>query len=208
MDRNTLLEHYKSYYANKQRRPKSVQDFCDFCKIERRMFKAHYKSLFGIERDIWELFALESIQRISSAPEYPEFAAQEKLLAFYYTFLELVKADEAFVKINLQRMSKTAFVSDYTDKLRSTFTRFVDEILQEASVNEEVKLRPLISTQYPNVFWLQMIAVLNYWKKDNSEDNEMTDAFVEKSVQLLFDLFSKGPVDSAFDLGKFLVGNN
>ncbi|MEX2590630.1 MAG: TetR family transcriptional regulator C-terminal domain-containing protein, partial [Chitinophagales bacterium] len=201
MNRNLLLDTYKTFYSKKKRRPKSVREFCTFSKIERKDFKSHYKSLFGIERDIWELFALESIQRISTAPEYEQFSAQEKLLAFYYTFLELVKQDADFVKINLQRMSKTAFISDYTDKLRKAFCRFAENILEEAAETEEIKNRPLIFAQYPKFFWLQLMAILNYWKNDKSTDNELTDAFIEKSVQLSFDLVSKGPIDSAFDLG-------
>lgn len=207
MKKNLLLETYKTFYSENKRRPKSVMEFCSYSSIARQDFKKHFKSLFGIEREIWDLFAYETIHRISSAPEYDEFSAQEKLLAFYYTFLELVKQDKDFVKISLQRMSKTAFISDYTDKLRNTFGRFAEEILLEAAQTEEVKNRPLISTQYPNFFWLQLMAILNYWKNDKSSDNELTDAFIEKSVQLSFDLISKGPVDSAFDLGKFLLSN-
>lgn len=207
MKQNVLLQSYKDFYTENLRRPKSVRDFCAFANIERSAFKAHFKSLFGIERQIWESFALETLQRISTVPEYQEFAASEKLLAFYYTFLEVIKQDEAFVRLNLKRMKQSAFLSDYTDKLRASFGRFVEAILQEAANNEEVKLRPLIATQYPNLFWLQMIAILNFWNKDSSEDKEQTDAFVEKSVQLSFDLLSKGPVDSAFDLGKFLLAN-
>lgn len=207
MDKVSLVKSYKKFYQEKGRRPISVNEFCDSAAINRKEFKQYFKSLFGIERHIWETFALETLQRISSVPEYSEFAAIDKLLAFYYTFLELANQDEAFVKHNLSRMSKTAFISDYTDKLRRIFGRFIEEIMLEAAENEEVKSRPIIATQYPKLFWLQLLAIMNFWKNDKSEDNEQTDAFVEKSVQLSFDLFSQGPIDSALDLGKFLIAN-
>ena len=46
--------------------------------------------------------------------------------------------------------------------------------------------------------------MLKFWKDDSSADFEKTDAAVEKSVNLAFDLIGKGAVDSVVDFAKFL----
>ena len=64
--------------------------------------------------------------------------------------------------------------------------------------------RPKIDETYPKIFWLHLVILLQYWKNDDSEGFENTDAFVEKSVNLAFDLISKGALDTAIDFIKFL----
>jgi hypothetical protein len=49
--------------------------------------------------------------------------------------------------------------------------------------------------------------ILLFWKEDDSAGFEKTDAAVEKSVNLAFDLIGKGAVDSAIDFAKFLYQN-
>jgi hypothetical protein len=46
--------------------------------------------------------------------------------------------------------------------------------------------------------------LLLFWRDDESAGFEKTDAAIEKSVNLAFDLIGKGAVDSAFDFAKFL----
>jgi len=46
--------------------------------------------------------------------------------------------------------------------------------------------------------------LLVFWKEDESPGFEKTDAAVEKSVNLAFDLIGKGAVDSFIDFAKFL----
>jgi hypothetical protein len=42
--------------------------------------------------------------------------------------------------------------------------------------------------RYPQLFWLHLGFILLFWKEDNSPAFENTDAAVEKSVNLAFDL--------------------
>jgi hypothetical protein len=46
---------------------------------------------------------------------------------------------------------------------------------------------------------------MDFWIKDNSKGFEATDAAIEKSVNLGFDLVGPGPLDSIIDFGRFLI---
>jgi hypothetical protein len=67
-----------------------------------------------------------------------------------------------------------------------------------------VKERKYVSDQYVHGFWLQALFVLQYWVKDDSERFEMTDAAIEKAVNLSFQLISSNTLDSILDFGKFV----
>ena len=43
------------------------------------------------------------------------------------------------------------------------------------------------------------------WLKDESKAFETTDAAIEKSVNLAFELLSQGPLDSIIDFGRFAL---
>lgn len=47
--------------------------------------------------------------------------------------------------------------------------------------------------------------MLNFWSNDITEDFRNTDAAIEKSTNLLFDLLNHNAGDAAVDFGKFLI---
>ena len=73
--------------------------------------------------------------------------------------------------------------------------------------NGEIATRPVLDKRYPQLFWLHLGFILIFWKEDSSAGFEKTDAAIEKSVNLAFDLIGKGAVDTAIDFGKFLYQN-
>jgi hypothetical protein len=77
-------------------------------------------------------------------------------------------------------------------------------VLNDGKTKGEVAERPYLDKRYPQLFWVHLALLLMFWKGDDSAGFEKTDAFIEKSVNLAFDLIGKGAVDSAIDFGKFL----
>jgi hypothetical protein len=55
--------------------------------------------------------------------------------------------------------------------------------------------------------WLQFLYVSRVWANDDSKDYQITDAAIEKSVNLLFELMRKGPLDMAIEFAKFMYQN-
>jgi hypothetical protein len=46
---------------------------------------------------------------------------------------------------------------------------------------------------------------MNFWLNDKSKGFEKTDACIEKSFALSFELISNNAIQKAFDFGKFLL---
>ena len=55
--------------------------------------------------------------------------------------------------------------------------------------------------------WIQFLYISRDWANDDSEEFQITDAAIEKSVNLIFELMRKGPVDLMIDFAKFAYQN-
>jgi hypothetical protein len=93
---------------------------------------------------------------------------------------------------------------DRLETFRFAFYDYIRDLIKEGYQTGEVKERKFISDQYVHGFWVQALFVLRYWIKDDSDRFEMTDAAIEKAVNLSFQLISTGTIDSILDFGKFV----
>jgi hypothetical protein len=94
-------------------------------------------------------------------------------------------------------------------RAENIFRDFAQDLILEGQENGEVQNRvvQIISQQYPAILWKLSLSVLEFWIKDDSRLFEKTDTLIEKSVNTAFDLMAKTPIDSLFDLGKFVFQN-
>jgi hypothetical protein len=69
----------------------------------------------------------------------------------------------------------------------------------------EVADRKALIKLYPGILYLHLRLVIDQHLGDESEEFQRTDAFVEKTVTLAFDLFRSQALDSAVDLIRFLI---
>jgi len=91
---------------------------------------------------------------------------------------------------------------------RERFKDFASEIILEGKETQEIANRPIISDRYDEALWLQVLFVFNYWLSDQTPGFEKTDAAIEKSVNLAFDLMGKSALDSFLDLLSFSIKQN
>lgn len=192
------------YVLNHGQRPPSVHRFTKDLGLKENDFYNHFGSFDALERFIWKGFVTRTIQRLSADETYAGFNIREKLLAFYYTFFEDLRADRSFVLWQLDRQPRLELVPEFMKDFLKNFESHVIDLLSEGKTRGEVANRPYVDKTYPQLFDLQIGFLLMFWKKDNSPGFEQTDAAIEKSVNLAFDLIGKGAVDTAFDFAKFL----
>ena len=195
---------YTDHVLNHGTRPASVFRFCADLGITEDEFYDHFGSFEGLERSIWKNFIDTTTQRLKSDKSYASFSAREKLLAFYYTFFEELKSNRSFILIQLENHRKLEIIPEFLKDFKKSYEVFTEGILNTGKSNGEVARRPYLDKRYPQLFWIHMAFILIFWKEDNSAGFERTDAAIEKSVNLAFDLIGKGAVDSAIDFAKFL----
>jgi hypothetical protein len=85
----------------------------------------------------------------------------------------------------------------------------MNELVVEGQETREIEPRsiPFITAKYPDLMWLLVLSILDFWINDDSRLFEKTDTLIEKSVNTAMDWMGRTPFDSLFDLGKFLYQN-
>jgi len=205
---NKITSAYIEHVLTSGKQPASVYKFSQDLGIKEEDFYDFFGSFEGIEQFVWNQFAERTIQRLKADEAFTAFTTREKVLAFYYTLLEELKSNRSFVLFQLGEIRKfEGLTPGYLKTFKSTFETFIESLLSEGKGSGEVANRPYLDKRYPQLFWLHLGFILLFWRDDNSAAFEQTDAAVEKSVNLAFDLIGKGAVDSVIDFGKFLYQN-
>ena len=94
---------------------------------------------------------------------------------------------------------------DVLETFRKAFYDYIRDLIKEGYSTHEIKERKYISDKYVHGFWVQTLFVLRYWLTDTSDKFEMTDAAIEKAVNLSFKFITSNTLDSIVDFGKFLI---
>lgn len=202
-----IKEAYINYVLENGSKPASIFKFVKELKIKEAVFYDHFNSFENVERAIWEDMFSQTVSAIKSDAVYDEYSSREKLLAFFYTWIETLKSERSFILQSVPKKFKPEFTPYYLEGVKAGFKEWIAEVLLEAKETEEVLARPIVSDRYDDAIWLQFLFILGFWAKDDSKAFEKTDAAIEKSVNLAFDLMGRGPLDAMVDFGKFLFQN-
>lgn len=204
MDKKLIRDAYKTYWLENGKRPVSVYTFCQQLEVAERSFYDSYSSFDTLEKDIWLSFFQDTVDQLKEDEIYRNYSSREKLLTFYFLWVQQLRENRSYI---LQQKDKYLVPGLHLDKLESfriAFYDYIRDLIKEGYQSGEIKERKYISDQYVHGFWLQALFVLRYWTKDDSERFEMTDAAIEKAVNLSFQLISSNTLDSLLDFGKFM----
>jgi len=205
MDKQLIRNAYKIYWLENGKAPVSVYSLCKQLDISESSFYENYASLEAIEKDIWLAVFEDTLVQLHGDETYQQYSAQEKLLAFYFLWVQKLKEDRSYILLQKERYQ---FPSAAQFKQLSTFKRaffeYATGLIKEGYLSTEIKERKFISDKYVHGFWVQALFVLQYWIDDTSVNFEMTDAAIEKAVNLSFQLIHSNTLDSLLDFGKFI----
>jgi hypothetical protein len=195
---------YVDFMLINGKRPPSVFKFSQDLGMKEEEFYNHFGSFDGLEKHIWQSFITRTTLRLEHDEAYAAFSSREKILTFYYAFFEELKSNRSFVLLQLEHHKKLQMTPAFLQDFRKTFDVFINDVLSYGKASGEIARRPFIDSRYSDLFWVHFGFLLLFWRDDNSAGFEKTDAAIEKSVNVAFDLIGKGAVDSVLDFAKFL----
>ncbi len=203
--RIVILEGYKNYVLEHGSAPKSVFKFAKDLKMKEEEFYTYFTSFESIKSAIWVEIFDETIRQVESQEIFREYSAREKFLSFLFTWIEELKKNRSYLLSLYESKSQTLMnLPKEASEFKQKFKDFANEIVLEGKETEEIASRPIISDRYDEALWFQTWFVFRYWLDDRSPKFEKTDAAIEKSVNLAFDLMGKSALDSFLDFAKFL----
>lgn len=202
--KDLLISMYMNQVLETEEFPKTVYRFCKENNIEEEEFYQYFGSFTGLEKGIWNSFFEQSMTLMSQSKDFAGFNNREKMLAFYFTFFDLLSANRSYVLFSLKRYDAPLKNLEQLKTLRKQVKEFAASLIREANSNKPVKLLKQNEMIFSEGAWVQLLFLLKFWIDDNSPRFESTDVAIEKSVNTVFELFDNTPLERVLDLGKFL----
>lgn len=199
---------YREHVLTEGKQPASVFKFCKDQGFREDEFYQYFGSFEALEKSIWKNFIEDTRTKMVADASYSTFTTREKILTFYFMLAEALKSDRSFVLHQLKSWKKPGMVPTFLKGFKTSFDEWINSVLNEGKVSGEIAKRPFIDDRYDGLLWLHLMFILQFWSHDESPNFEKTDAAIEKSVNLAFDLVGKGVLDNALDFGKFLYQNS
>lgn len=202
--KDDIVSMYMNEVLEKGQKPKSVYHFVkenDFTEAE---FYSFFGTLEGLEKEIFRLFLVNTIDLLHKNSDYQEYDMKNKMLSFYFTFFEILTANRSYVlqSLKLDRNPLKNLVQ--LTSLRESFKEYVSEILTDDYRLEQEKFQKFQEKGIQESAWLQLMMTIKFWMDDESAAFEKTDIFIEKSVNASFELMNVAPLNHLIDFGKFL----
>ena len=203
-NREKFLVAFRDHIARHGQPPASVLVLCEPLGLGERDFYTEFGSIESLESAFWEDLFTKTLAAVQSGAEWEGFGARQRMLAFLYAFLEKsldVRTVLLFRFRNLSPMTNPEWLRG----MERRFKEWASELVSTGSSSGEIAERGRLAGLYPAALYLLLRSVIDFHVKDTSARYERSDAFVEKSVNLAFDLMRTQAIDSAFDLLRFLA---
>jgi len=200
----SLREAYMDFVLKTGERPKNIHSFVQELKLPESEFYDHYGSFKAIEKSVFQAFFENTTSLLNENEEYHSFDAANKLLSFYFTFFEILKANRSYVVFTLEEDKNVLSAISTLSELKKSFHTFIEELNIETPDLPEEKLQKFKDKALFEGAWGQFLFTLKFWLDDSSKGFEKTDVFIEKSITTSFALLDNSTLNSVFDLGKFL----
>ncbi len=200
--KDEIISGFMTYVLEHNKRPHNIYKFAKEIDLEESDFYQHFPSFEILEKEIFNEFFNKTLLLLDDNEDYQEYDTKNKLLSFYFTFFELLTRNRSYVLQNLE--SDKIKVMHITSILRKNFKKYI-ESLEIKTINlPDGKLEIYKEKGITEAYWGQLLFLMKFWKNDTSVAFEKTDVLIEKMVVTSFQIQDIKPLESIFDLGKFI----
>ncbi len=202
-----IREAYIDYVLTHNEPPKSVYDFAKKLGITEADFYNYFASFVAIEKSVWAILTIEAVEKIKEQEIWAQYSSREKILSFFYSYIELLKTKRSFIIYTLKKHEKRLSAPEILSAAKPIFENFAEDVIHDGLDSGELAQRKFFTRRYKDGLWMQFLFIINFWAEDDSNDFEKTDEAIEKGINVAFDLFQRSPIDNLFEYGKFLARN-
>lgn len=202
-----ITDAYIAYVQEHGESPKTVFAFAQLLGIDENEFYRHFSSFKAVENNAMHQVFNQTLGQLESDEVYNNYGPREKILAFYFAWIEKARQYRSFLQYLHNRQKIYLGVPGYLEPIKEPFLRYMRKLVNEAVNTGEMAQRRLLTNRYADGLWLELAFIHQFWLNDSSTDFEKTDTAIEKSVKLAFELMGSTVMDAAFDFGKFLFQN-
>lgn len=200
-----IYNKFIAYVLLNKKRPASIHTFMEGLKLKEGTFYKYFHSFDELVKEFWKTIFDRTLQEIQSQEVYVSYSVNEKLLAFYFSWVEALKDYREYIKYVIEEEKIYQLYPDDFELFKLAFEDYSAKLVEEGLATEEIASRMYLTDKYKYVLWYQPVSIVKFWVKDESKNFEDTDALIEKTVNFSFDLMRSNGIDSFFDLAKFHI---
>lgn len=204
IDDNAIISKYMDDVLEKNEEPKNVFSFCKEHKIDETEFYTFFGSIDALKQEIWVKFFENALTTIHGEEAFQSYSDKNKLLTLYFTLFEILTLNRSYVLFSLKENKEGLKNLKGLKQFRNHFKDFIVTIMETENSEMKEKLAKVTKPIFSEGAWIQFLFLLKFWMDDTSKSFEKTDILIEKSVNTIVDLLDTKPLESLFDLGKFL----
>lgn len=199
-----IIDKYTGYCLMHGHKPATVYKFAKENGFEEADYYKYFASFDALEHHYFVEMFNHTMETLEPSPTYADFGGVEKLSAFYFTFFEIATANRSFVMYMLKEGSSASKNLGKLKALKNEFTKYAEAVLDKPFTIQNQRANKFQGNALREAAWVQFLTIFKFWIDDTSPGFEKTDIFIEKSVKASNDLVYNSPLESLFDLGKFV----
>jgi hypothetical protein len=204
LDENHIISFYMNDILEDNHKTKNVYVFCKNNKIDEANFYSFFGSLDAVKDAVWTKFLDNAVDNLSKDENYNTYSDKNKLLALHFTLFEILTLNRSYVTFVLNENKGGLHTLKQLKKFRNQFKGFVVDIIETTTTENKANVTKITKPIFSEGAWIQFLFILKFWLDDTSKGFEKTDIMIEKSINTVVDLLDTKPLESLFDLGKFI----
>ncbi len=201
-DENSIITIYMEDVLESEIEPKNVFTFCKKHLIEETTFYSYFGSFKALKQRIWVKFLENVTEIIENNNEFDHYSDKDKLLTYFFSLFEVFTLNRSYIVYTLEAESNTLKNCLQLKDFRKSFKKFIELKIESPIKNE--KIATITTPVMSEGVWIQFLFILKFWLDDTSSNFEKTDILIEKSLTTSSLFLDSKPLESLFDLAKFL----
>src|SRR5262245_28304780 len=123
-----LIEAYKKLANEKEVLPVSRKEISEAAGLDMEAFDATFSGLEALQEAVWIAYLRTTLERLENSEEYIQYSVREKLLAFYYTFFEILSNEATFVRLFGSKLGIWNYNPAFLAGFKHAFLIFINEL--------------------------------------------------------------------------------
>ncbi|MBF6641110.1 TetR/AcrR family transcriptional regulator [Flavobacterium sp. J49] len=201
---DAIISLYMTDVLEANEEPKNAFVFCKKHNIEESDFYSFFGSLDAVKQSIWVKFFENAVATIEKEEAFNSYSDKNKLLTLNFTLFEILTLNRSYVLFTLKENKEGLKNLKNLKEFRNRFKDYIVNEIKSKPSEPFGKVAKVTEPVFSEGAWLQFLFILKFWMDDTSKGFEKTDVLIEKSVNTAVDLLDTKPLESLFDLGKFL----
>src|SRR5690606_8567004 len=107
-----------------------------------------YKTITALENELWKSFIEETFLRLNAEPAYAEYVARERLLAFYFTLLEVIAPYREYLQLAPLATSALHIGPNVFADFKKAFLVYTQSLVNLGLETGEVEQRMFVTEKY------------------------------------------------------------